>query len=306
MFDFKASQLRLIALIVRTRSLSEAATAMGITVSAASRMLKKLQTAMNDPLFVRTWRGLVPTETASSMVPIILQLLNQLEMLDAKKTFDPSKLALKIKIGAVDNAVETILAPVIRQILRVAPKMSFSISLLDSSHLRKLESGELDFSLFPTAQMPDLPPHFHSLNLFRISRSVLLDRRHPLAVSYEKGEELTIEHYKRFPRVVVKLKDSSRKSVYLVDEIKGEYDQSIIEVPYFLGVSAFLERSLYTSLLPDKTARYLSKKNKNLITIPFPSPEENFARIIWHERLNNSVPMQWIRSFFSEYAESCD
>ena len=303
MLDFRTSQLKLIALIIRTHSLSEAAKAMGISVSAASRILKKMQLAMNDPLFVRTWKGLIPTETACSMYSTIQELLDCLERLETKQNFDPLNLDSTVKIGAVDNAIPTILAPVIKQIHRSAPKLSFTIYPLDSSHLQKLADGELDFSIYPTIQMPDLPDHYCSLNLFKVTRSVLLDVDHPIAVAYRNGEKISVEDYKKYPRVIVQLKDSGRRALYVLDDIVNKYSQPTIEIPYFHGVPCFLEGTLYTTLLPTKTALLYAGQNPHLFVIPYSDNSDNYARIIWHERSHDNVVMQWVRSFFYEYVQ---
>ena len=67
MLDLKINHLQLLAQIVSTGSLTEAAQNLGLSAAAASRMLKKLQTEMNDPLFIRVWRGLTPTDTTTMM-----------------------------------------------------------------------------------------------------------------------------------------------------------------------------------------------------------------------------------------------
>ena len=54
MLDLKINHLQLLAQIVSTGSLTEAAQNLGLSAAAASRMLKKLQTEMNDPLFIRS------------------------------------------------------------------------------------------------------------------------------------------------------------------------------------------------------------------------------------------------------------
>ena len=71
MLDLKINHLQLLAQIVSTGSLTEAAQNLGLSAAAASRMLKKLQTEMNDPLFIRVWRGLTPTDTTTMMLPVV-------------------------------------------------------------------------------------------------------------------------------------------------------------------------------------------------------------------------------------------
>lgn len=103
MLDLKINHLQLLAQIVSTGSLTEAAQNLGLSAAAASRMLKKLQTEMNDPLFIRVWRGLTPTDTTTMMLPVVRELLEQMERLEYQKSFTPAKLSATITIGAADQ-----------------------------------------------------------------------------------------------------------------------------------------------------------------------------------------------------------
>jgi LysR family transcriptional activator of mexEF-oprN operon len=55
------TQLRLLEALAQTFHLSEAAARVGISQSAASHALARLRHDLQDPLFVRTSRGMRPT-----------------------------------------------------------------------------------------------------------------------------------------------------------------------------------------------------------------------------------------------------
>lgn len=170
MLDLKINHLQLLAQIVSTGSLTEAAQNLGLSAAAASRMLKKLQTEMNDPLFIRVWRGLTPTDTTTMMMlPVVRELLDQMERLEYQKSFTPAKLSATITIGAADNSVISILPPVVRAIREQAPKVSFRILPLESRQFQKLADGGMDFLLYPTQNLPDLPTHFLGSIFFALS-----------------------------------------------------------------------------------------------------------------------------------------
>lgn len=305
MSDFKISQLKLLAQIMQTGSLTDAARNLGMTASTASRTLKRLQEELNDPLFIRTWRGMVPTERSASIMPVIQNLLTELEHLHDKTTFSPAKLDTMITIGAADNAIVGILVPVIRAILHQAPDVKFRILPLDQHQFDRLAEGEFDFLLFPTQTQPQLPAHFKSLTLFPIYRSVLVASDHPLAEAHRQRKNITDADLAKYPRVVVKLNDSSRGALYNVDLANTEKGPTTIEVPYFLGAPYFLDGTLNTLALPRHTAEFFAKNLANLTAIPWEIPNgNNSTRLIWHERTDRSPHMQWIRSIFREYAGS--
>ena len=83
--------------------------------------------------------------------------------------------------------------------------------------------------------------------------------------------------------------------------------EAFIELPYFLGAPYFLEGTEYTLVLPTRTAKSFEKQFPNLAAVPYPGEySENFARLIWHERSDKSLVMQWVRSMFAQHAGEFD
>ena len=202
---------------------------------------QEAQTEMNDPLFIRVWRGLTPTDTTTMMLPVVRELLEQNGAAGISKTFTPAKLSATITIGAADNSVISILPPVVRAIREQAPKVNFRILPLESRQFQKLADGGMDFLLYPTQNLPDLPTHFGSQS-FRIERSVLMNRAHPLIKAYEAGQTLKAEDFRKYPRILVKLQDSSRGSIYDVTVPDPRLGEAFIELPYFLRSPLFPRR----------------------------------------------------------------
>lgn len=301
--DLKISQLRLITDIVKTGSLSAAAKSQGLSASSASRSLKQLQAYFNDPLFVRTYKGMVPTETVQNLLPDMQQLLYDLQSLEQKKIFDPAKLDIMLTIGAADNAIVAILLPVIRYLQKMAPGMQFRLQQLGSYQFEALAQGELDFLLYPTSCAQDLPIHFKSLNLYPIRRAILLASDHPLVGKYRSGKAVTADDLCEYPRVVVKLRDNSRGSIFNVHLEDKCPCRAVIEVPYFLGAPYFLEGTQNILALPAPTADFFAAHIEGLTAIPWDTEGEVvYTRLIWHERTDSAPYMQWIRSVIKEYA----
>lgn len=60
-------------------SISKAATTLYITPSAVSQSLQRLRTQFNDPLFIRSGKGITPTVTGVNLHHHLEQNLNNLE-----------------------------------------------------------------------------------------------------------------------------------------------------------------------------------------------------------------------------------
>lgn len=81
--NFNLNAFRVLEAVFEEGSASRAAIRLNITQSAVSAALAQLRNAYNDPLFVRTGRGLKPTLFCQQIYPFASESLNQ-----AKKTFE--------------------------------------------------------------------------------------------------------------------------------------------------------------------------------------------------------------------------
>jgi DNA-binding transcriptional LysR family regulator len=87
--------------ILEERNVTRAADRLGLTQSAASRMLGRLRATFDDPLFVRTSRGLTPTKRALDIAGPLRQYLFGLDkLLVAGDEFDPGTAQRRFRIAA--------------------------------------------------------------------------------------------------------------------------------------------------------------------------------------------------------------
>jgi DNA-binding transcriptional LysR family regulator len=121
-----------------------------LTQSAVSRLLGRLRTTLGDPLFVRTSRGLTPTERAVTLTGPLRQTIMELErFLLERPGFDPRHARRRFRIAAIDYAQVVLLAPVLAELATVAPGLDFDVRQPSAQSRRDLESGELDLLLMP-------------------------------------------------------------------------------------------------------------------------------------------------------------
>ncbi|MDM2843940.1 LysR family transcriptional regulator [Citrobacter portucalensis] len=82
LYDLKKFDLNLLVIfecIYQHLSISKAATTLYITPSAVSQSLQRLRTQFNDPLFIRSGKGITPTVTGVNLHHHLEQNLNNLE-----------------------------------------------------------------------------------------------------------------------------------------------------------------------------------------------------------------------------------
>ena len=114
--------------LMEERNVTRAADRLDLTQSAASRMLGRLRATFDDPLFVRTSRGLTPTKRALDLAGPLREYLAGLEKLLLERgNFDPATAQRRFRIAAIDYVQATLLAPLVAKLQRQAPQIDFEI-----------------------------------------------------------------------------------------------------------------------------------------------------------------------------------
>lgn len=138
-------------------SVSRAASELALTPSAVSHALKRLRLALDDPLFERGGRGLVPTaralEIGRSIRPAIKQLREAVEARD----FDPREADREFIVAAGPYATTILIPPLINRLAETAPGVRLRIRRLEEQSVEDLELGQFDVLLSgPAGLKPDL------------------------------------------------------------------------------------------------------------------------------------------------------
>ncbi|MDC0612020.1 LysR family transcriptional regulator [Vibrio sp.] len=140
------NQLRILIALDDERNITKAAKRLYVSQSAASHNLAKLRDRFNDPLFVRTSRGMEPTPFTKNMLPLLRQGVTNIERAaEMQSTFNPLTDAHTFYIGACDY-FEFVAMPVLAEsFAEKAPNVRLSIDI-NSEHVKmdRVESGWLD------------------------------------------------------------------------------------------------------------------------------------------------------------------
>src|SRR5579864_7827542 len=135
--------------VYRTRNLTRAAEALFITQPAVSNALARMRKAFDDPLFVSTSSGMVPTPFTEN---IIGRVREALQLLEASATegdvFVPAASERTFRLSMPD-LTEAILLPAIGEVLQQqAPGMSIECYFTPRSEVAAaLATGKIDFAI---------------------------------------------------------------------------------------------------------------------------------------------------------------
>ncbi|SKA35079.1 LysR family transcriptional regulator [Consotaella salsifontis] len=178
---FRSLDLNLLRLFVALwdeRHATRAASRLGLTQSAVSHALARLREALDDPLFVREKRSLVPTARAREIAPAIRRTLETLEVILAPSAFDAATSDRQFTVAAGSYACQVILPGLFRLISAEAPGIRLRIVRPDAETARDLELGYIDAAIFPAQA---LSARFVSHELFTESAVWAVRAGHPAA-----------------------------------------------------------------------------------------------------------------------------
>ena len=74
-------------------------------------MLARLRESLNDPLFVRSQRAIIPTPRALELAPKVEQALLVIETMLQPEAFDPFTSEMQLVIASTDYALRAVIVP---------------------------------------------------------------------------------------------------------------------------------------------------------------------------------------------------
>lgn len=170
-----------------------AATRLNLSASAISHALRRLRTLLDDPLFLPTPKGMVPTERATALAPAVRDIVERVQgVVSDAGGFDPATATRRFRIGAPDGAVSLLVPRLVQRLQVEAPGVDLSILQLlpepgSMSPLEawrgayaEVESGRIALAILPH---PPNEVRFHSAKLYFEDFVIVTRRGHPLGRS---------------------------------------------------------------------------------------------------------------------------
>lgn len=294
--NIETDALYLFDMVMRTRSLTKAAEACGMSVGSASRVLSKLRLSFRDELFLRTKAGLMPTPKAEALAADVSDLLGRYEHFFDETVFRPEDANRIFRIACVDNALYTFLSPVISQLLERAPSIGIEIKPIKADFCEALTAGDIDFAVYPTAPAS---PHFHHLELARDVFVLVCGRGHPLG-ALAKERALTLADFQGYRQVKISTAPMNLGGDLWSDaetQIPMEAGDVAVWSPFFIPIAQILRTTSLWGAVPVQLANRLKALMPDLVILGRPRTAEVFTpRLIWHERLHRDPAAEWVRS----------
>src|SRR5688572_26508336 len=132
--DLSRVDLNLLVLfeaVLAERHVGRAADKLHLSSSAVSHGLGRLRRLLNDPLFLRTPKGVMPTGRALEIAAPIAEILARVKSVVAMAVpFDPATSTRRFTIGAPDAVLAVFVPALLEELRRTAPSIDISVRQL--------------------------------------------------------------------------------------------------------------------------------------------------------------------------------
>ena len=274
------------------RSVSSAAKALGMSQPAVSMALRKLRNHFNDPLFIRTSRGVQPTPRAHALVKASRPLVARLqEGLESEQTFDTARSTRAFTFSLSDVGEIVFLPRLIERLRVAAPHCAIrSVSMPPQQIARGLENGDIDLAV---GYFPDLVQNnFFQQRLFTHRFACLMRAEHP-----RYAKRLTLKTFLEVEHAVVHAEGRSHELFEKLLERKRIRRKIALHTPHFLSIPIIVSRSDLMATVPHALALYFARIAPQQFAVAMPPFEvAGFdVKQHWHRKFHNDARSRWLR-----------
>jgi DNA-binding transcriptional LysR family regulator len=286
--------LRALEALLDERSVSRAAQRLALTQSTVSGMLARLRQMFDDPLFVRTQRGILPTPRAEALAGPLRQLLADADALVAPNIFDPARSEATLSIAVNDYMQRALLVPFIAALRREAPRLRLAVKPPVIEEVAdRLAQKDIDLAVtIPEFAAADLP----SRRLYSERYVAVIRPQHPLA-----DKLVGLAAFCAFDHLLVSPTGGA---------FEGPTDRALARLgarrnvryslPSFLVLLDVLQTDDLIAVVPE---RLLSGGAGAYRTFVPPVDIPGFDVIaVWHARVHRDPAHRWLRQKLAEVA----
>jgi DNA-binding transcriptional LysR family regulator len=284
--------------VCATRSATLAGDRLGMTQSAVSAALKRMRERFNDPLFVRTAEGMVPTALAARLSGPIQDGLSRLQQaVEQGSTFDPKASDRMFRIAVNEVGQMVVIPHLLTEARRMAPHVRFETVDARLPDVRmRMQEGEIDLAL---GSWEPIGPMFHQQRLFDEAFVVLMRRGSPAAE--ERG--FGLEDYLAAEHIAYRPNGTTDLVLQQALEAAGILNRRrvVLCAAHSSGLGQAAATSNLLLTLPSRLAERLVAQQPMLMMRPAPFAITPFdIRQQWHARLHQDGGNRWLRHLIFE------
>jgi DNA-binding transcriptional LysR family regulator len=279
------------------RSVGKAAVKLGMSQPAVSSALARLRASFDDPLFVRTSRGMDPTPRAQAMIVAARDVLQRVDRdLLSGMTFSPETSDVTFTLALSDVGEMVFLPRILDRLQALAPLTSIRSVTPPPRELRQgLETGEIDLAV---GYFPDLEKgNFFQQRLFTHHFTCLLRANHPIVAA-----RLSLKQFLALRHVSVRAEGRSQELFERFLASRKIRRDVVLYTPHFMSLPMIIAKSDLVATVPHAIGMYYSNALSNIKTVA--PPPIDMPKIVlkqhWHRKSHHDPRNQWLRKVVSQ------
>ncbi|WED21365.1 LysR family transcriptional regulator [Vibrio sp. JC009] len=296
--------------LLRERNVTRSADQLGVSQPAMSNALKRLRDLFNDPLLVRTNEGMVPTERALKLQPLIRNALANVEKaVQPASEFNALESDRVFRIMVSDYSEATLIVPLLERLSTQAPNIRLDIMTPSDVNYQDVEQGLIDLVI---NRFDTIPQSFHQTTLWHDTFSCVFSRDNPIAENFNLDTYLQAQHVwvnKTGMGTGVGVNPGDIQKLGWVDSALmriGKTRDISVFTRHYLSAVLFAQQKNLILTIPSKVA-HTQKHNPDLIVT---KPPFNInlleVKMAWSPLLQSNPGHQWMRRLIKEVATEID
>ena len=287
--------------LLTERHVTRAAEKVFLSQSATSHALNRLREQLDDPILVRTERGMQPTPRAVEMLPQVRQALKLLERtLAPPEQFIPTESERTFVIASTDYFEAVVLPPLVAYLQREAPKIRIEIELItDRASEQALENHDIDLVVGLDSSQ-DVPSHLISESWVQEEQVCVVGANNPHVT-----DALSLDEYISMTHVVFSdLSGIATSNIDVWLESQGCSRQSISRNLNYTAAACIVAQTDAIITLPKQMALlFCSMLPVRLIGPPEGLPDVNMT-LIYHPFFAKSPSIRWLKERVIELGQN--
>lgn len=291
-------------ILLQERSVTLTAKWLSISPSAVSKALAKLRVWFDDPLFVRSPQGLIPTPLTLSIEESLSDFINIGNHIAGKQNSETPK-GVHFSLILESPLHQVLLNQFPLEILNYYPQSMVQIRNWEYNSLSSIIDGDADIAFLGREYYSGSKEALHLLpevidceELFRDTPLVYVRKDHPLL-----KEPWNLETFLRYSHIST---EYDKRPHWALDDILAEHGRlRNIAITY-----TSFEQTLFMisqpnheliTCLPGYCVHYISRALPNLVTLPLPLPHSVSEQLdisfilLWHKRHAYNSKVLWLR-----------
>jgi len=272
--------LVLFEIVFQERHVGRSAERLHLSPSAISHGLGRLRALLGDPLFLKTPKGVVPTERALQLATPVGEILARIRgVVSTAAPFDPKHSTRRFVIGAPDGISSVILPPLLETLSTIAPGVDVGVRQLLPAHgftvphlawkdaLKELEERAMDIAIIP---LDDIPARFHKAKLYEEEFVIAFGKGH----SFQRNP--TLKRFCDIEHLVVSHAGDASGFVDVELAKKGLTRRVALTVPNFMFALSVLAETGLVSALPKRFVE-IHGARFDVVAVKAPLPLPRFS-----------------------------